>query len=142
MKVYPQSLFDRVFGLELIDGNGAVDQYLRRWTLLKLPNGRRLYLHHFVGSDWSRHMHDHPKPFVSIGLRGAYVEGTPKGPRRWVAPWIRRFPARHIHRLRINRSRPCWTLVYVGRPVRDWGFWTEAGWIEWSLFVRMHGGQK
>ena len=50
---------DRLFKLEEINGHGRCSTYLYRWTLLAF---RRLsvYLHHFVGDDWSRDMHDHP----------------------------------------------------------------------------------
>ena len=143
-----QAWIDRVFRFEIIDGHGAVALYLHRWRLLSLGGGRAVYLHHFLGSDWSRDLHDHPKPFVSIGLRGGYVEETfnpvqlVTKRRQWRAPWIRRFPAWHVHRLRITRARPTWTLVYVGKAVRDWGFWTPAGWVEWSVYVRQFGGRR
>lgn len=150
-----QALINRLLRFETIDGAGATDQYLRRWWLLSLPGKRRVYLHHFVGSDWARDMHDHPKWFVSIGLWGGYVEETygPSRPyldwarrrvkrRRWTAPWIRFFPATHVHRLRINRARPCWTIIITGPEQREWGFWTPAGWIEWSVYVAHKGGAK
>jgi len=67
-----QSFVDRVLRAEVI--KGTADQYMKCWWLLALPGERRVYLHKFVGSDWSRDLHDHPKWFVSIGLWGGYVE--------------------------------------------------------------------
>ena len=55
------------------------DPYLYRWTLAVLGRGRRCYLHRYLGSDWARDLHDHPKVFWSIGLWGGYVEQTPAG---------------------------------------------------------------
>ena len=49
----------------LVDGS-----YLYRWWLLSLPRAQRLYLHHYVGSDWSRDEHCHPKWFLSLGIVG------------------------------------------------------------------------
>ena len=142
-----RKLVDRIFRLEEINGRCATERYLRRWTLLKLPGRRGLYLHHFVGSDWSRDLHDHPKVFVSIGIRGGYVEETETplyyGPRRreqFRAPWIRRFEPRHVHRLRVP-PRGCWTLVYVGATEREWGFWRHGEWIQWRRYVTMFGGK-
>lgn len=137
-----QRLINRLFHFERIDGHGAVERYLHRWTLLRLWGGRAVYLHHFVGSDWSGDLHDHPKSFLSVGLWGSYIEVTPDKPdgRTWRAPWIRWFPATHVHRLDVPRN--CWTLVIVGRLCRQWGFHTADGWVPWKEYVRAHGGGK
>jgi len=202
-------LIDRLFSLEEINGGERCPTYLYRWQLLK-TRWFGVYLHHFVGDDWSLDLHDHPKRFVSIGLWGAYVEQTLKlfhgyAPRTvyrngqgpavelpecgivvdpmlnapafdpihcgrsehehvaestFRAPWIRTFPATHVHRLRLLRAcggcgapeerpdqhaagcyiplmlpRPCWTLVIVLRAVRPWGFWHLGAWIPWRKYV-------
>lgn len=136
-------LRDRIFRREDIAG-GA----LRRWTLFRLPGGRALYLHHFRCSD-ARSMHDHPKRFVTIGLKGGYVEEslvqfpllqtcwTGRVRQRFVAPWIRAFGAHHIHRTRVS-PRGCWTLAYVGPRVREWGFVHRGRWIHWKRFREVY----
>lgn len=129
-----QSLIDRIFNLEEINGKNRCPTYLFRWTILRLKN-LGVYLHHFVGDDWSRDLHDHPKRFISIGLKGRYVEETPAGERIYRAPWARTFPANHIHRLRMISGGDCWTLVIVLRPVRDWGFWNFGTFIPWREYV-------
>ena len=135
-------LIDKLFRHESISGDGLCPTYLHRWTLLKLP-GARVYLHKFVGDDWSKDPHDHPKDFISIGLRGRYWEtsyDTDK-PRdtSWAAPWIRWFPARHTHRIELYSDRkPCWTLCIVGWRKREWGFLLHGEqWIPWDRYV--HG---
>lgn len=141
---------DRIFRIEEINGHGICPTYLYRWTLLKIGKLLSVYLHKFVGDDWSLDLHDHPKRFWSIGLRGWYIEHTPcpHGPRlcdrsyphdhgrMWSAPWLRTFPAEHIHRLTgPTPERPCWTLVIVGLPVRQWGFWHGGRFIHWKQYV-------
>lgn len=140
---------NRFFQREEMDGDGRCATYLVRWTLLKWWGGRGLYLHHFVGDDWSLDLHDHPKRFISIGLRGSYLEATPTPVdsrdvadlltgltwRVYRAPWIRTFPARHIHRIELIDGRPCWTLVMVLKTVRPWGFWHRGEWIPWRKYV-------
>lgn len=139
-------LLNAVFGApEEINGGGICETYLYRWVLWKGPNGRALYLHHFVGDDWSRDLHDHPKAFVSIGLAGGYDEEYRVDPdgalgyRQWRAPWFRRFPATHIHRLKTKHLGGCWTLVYVGPVVRAWGFWVNGKWWPWHYYVKFFG---
>lgn len=141
-----QRLIDHVFQREEMDGDGRCATYLVRWTLLKLPGKRGVYLHHFRGDDWTFDLHDHPKRFISIGLWGGYVEETPVPERLgatistvYRAPWFRTFPAEHVHRIRLlgpyNNRRPCWTLVIVLRTVRSWGFWHAGRWIPWREYV-------
>ena len=144
-------LLDRLFGkAEEINGRERCPTYLYRWTIFKWGK-RGIYLHHFVGDDWSRDLHDHPKRFISIGLKGGYVEWTPcttcsipcgfENRRVFNAPWIRTFPAEHIHRLTMFRTHPegalgdCWTLVIVGNAVRPWGFWHDGKFIGWRDYV-------
>lgn len=148
-------LLDRFFTHEEINGGERCPTYLHRWTLFQprrpraLWRGFGIYLHKFVGDDWSRDLHDHPKRFVSIGLRGGYVEWTPapsvEGAKfrtydryqEFNAPWVRTFPATHIHRLTLLPDRkPCWTLVIVLWHVREWGFHHGAEFIPWRDYVR------
>lgn len=147
-------LLSRLFAHEEINGAGRCPTYLHRWTLFQpkrprwLWRGFGIYLHKFVGDDWSLDLHDHPKRFISIGLRGRYVETTPARPdadpasvftgfehRVYSAPWLRTFPAEHIHRLTLIQGRPCWTLVIVLRHVREWGFWHRGQFMHWRLYV-------
>jgi hypothetical protein len=70
------AILNRLFGEpEQINGHERCETYLWRWTVAKW-RGRGIYLHHFVGDDWSRDLHDHPKRFISIGLWGWYIEET------------------------------------------------------------------
>jgi hypothetical protein len=141
-----KKFLDRMFGAaEEIDGAGRCPVYLYRWTLLRRRGVFGLYLHHFVGDDWSRDLHDHPKRFISLGLWGWYIEETPTGyhgvvkTKRYDAPWLRTFPATHIHRLSVP-SKNCWTLVLVLKPVREWGFWHDGSFIQWQRYVDGEGG--
>lgn len=151
--------FDKRFRLEEINGAGRCPTYLYRWTLFRATNWR-IYLHHFVGEDWSRDLHDHPKRFISIGLWGSYIELTPlpltllnsldekvevgeEPPffraRQYRAPWIRTFSASYQHRL---IAQNCWTLVIVLKPVREWGFWHGGRFIHWRDYVKSELADK
>lgn len=133
-------LLNRLFDApEEINGGERCPTYLYRWTLLKRKSWS-VYLHHFVGDDWSRDLHDHPKRFISIGLKGCYWEETPRMGRLYKAPWIRTFPADHVHRLSLIEGRDCWTLVLVLKVVRSWGFWHGGRWIPWREYVNGEGG--
>jgi hypothetical protein len=147
-------ILNKLFGpQEEINGGTRCPTYLYRWTLAAKKGKFGVYLHHFVNDDWSRDLHDHPKRFISIGLWGWYLEETPADlaserellvpmqtkVRKYQAPWIRTFPAEHIHRLTVP-SKNCWTLVIVLKPVREWGFWHLGRFIPWRRYVEGEDG--
>lgn len=137
-------ILNRIFGAaEEINGGGRCATYLYRWTPFKWSGRFSIYLHHFVGDDWSHDLHDHPKRFISVGLWGWYIEERPSGDhtvkRIYRAPWFRSFPASHIHRI-TTPSKSCWTLVAVLKPVREWGFWHGKRFIPWRNYVAGQDG--
>lgn len=143
-------ILNRLFPREEINGGGLCETYMFRWVLFS-TRWFKIYLHHFVGSDWSRDAHNHPKAFISIGLKGSYYEHQYAssrvwdGPAAWVrtthyrAPWIRRFPASHIHRI---TATDAWTLVIVGRQSQDWGFFSPVGWRPWREYLAEWGQER
>ena len=127
---------------EEINGGERCPTYMYRWTLLTWRGHFSVYVHHFVADDWSLDLHDHPKRFISIGLCGWYIEQTPcdhglenrTDIKVYRAPWIRTFPATHIHRISVP-SKSCWTLCIVLKPTRDWGFWHLGKFMPWRDYV-------
>lgn len=132
---------NRLFRLEEINGAERCPTYLYRWTLLSL-RWAKVYLHKFVAEDWSKDLHDHPKRFITIGLRGQYKEFTAVGEKIYRAPWIRSFPATHAHRLTLIDDQPCWTLAIVFKATRQWGFWHAGKWIPWREYVGSEKADK
>lgn len=111
---------NKFFGpVEEINGNRCPTS-LYRWKIIGIKQ-YKLYIHHFVGDDWSINLHDHPRRFISIGIYGWYYEDTPNGTKKYTAPWFRSFPAEHKHRIRVP-SKNCWTLAIVLKITRQWGF--------------------
>ena len=132
---------------EEINGGGVCPTYMVRWCLLGTP-WCKVYVHRFVGDDWARDPHDHPKRFFSIGLWGSYIEerysvtGEKVADVRWRAPWVRSFAASHIHRIRATETGGAVTLVIVGRVQRRWGFWLRGAWVPWDRYVPVFGRSR
>ncbi|CAN5356485.1 hypothetical protein BH09VER1_BH09VER1_28820 [soil metagenome] len=137
-------------GYETMSGAGMCPVYLERWVMFEaLKCG--VYLHRFIGDDWAIDPHDHPRRFISIGLKGWYWEDIYRNPatdpaasllptqlmetRKHVAPWIRSFPADHLHRVRAKECGDCWTLVIVLPKSRAWGFVQDGIWIPFKQYV-------
>ena len=151
-----QKFVNWLFRFEDLTPPGSDARYLYRWTLFSLFGFFKIYLHKIMASDWARQPHNHPKRFWSIGLKGRYIEevyevrpidiNNVASPDMrlektvsniFEAPWFRTFDADHIHRLVIPEGAPpAWTLVFVGRPKKQWGFFEQvtAGRVEFMPY--------
>jgi hypothetical protein len=95
-------------------------------------------LHRMDGPDARDTLHDHPFSFVSVVLRGGYVE-------RRLDPRTMTVDGRtveHVNRVRAGIDAhaicellrvPTWTLLFIGRPRRTWGFWQETEYLNEDL---------
>lgn len=149
MKFIPSRRFFRVYKRVLHGPDGS--PYLIRWAL-HLPRGYAIYLHKMVREDFGRELHDHPWRFLTLILKGGYLEEyrKPGDPVRLpfsgrmatprvrvnVPGMIRLNPAHHMHRVFSLCGRgPCWTLVLRGRSKREWGFETDCGWMPHDKYI-------
>ena len=120
-------------------GYGA-DPLLKRYILFRCP-WFGVYVHKLLRSDYQRSLHDHPWPFISVMLHGAYVE-VYDNQRDGLSGEIYRHrhfpdivfrPAKWRHRVLIDTKTAlgAWTLVFVGPRQRKWGFWVKGEWCWW-----------
>lgn len=121
--------------------------YMTRWGVRSPFCG--IYLHRFERGDADPYVHDHPWSFVSFVLRGGYTEVVRDN-------FTHELRERHVKRINVKRRddahyvvkldrTPTWTLVFVGRRRRTWGFWVpmnnyynspvaRSEWIEFEDF--------
>jgi hypothetical protein len=120
---------------------GLDNPYMIRWFVIPRNPWFNIYLHKFCRDDDDRALHDHPWWFISIMLKGSYIEhrsGKPSLIRHALSFAFR--PAVAQHRIELFRDDhgaiiPCWTLVITGRKKRTWGFWCPKGFVPWHEFV-------
>lgn len=131
-------LFDgklKLFDKFLISGrSGDGDPYLTRWRIIDSPLFG-IFVHKMHRPDASPILHDHPWSFVSFVLRGGYVEQRRNMELEYQSgeKWRRHIKHFNVKRLRdahfiqhLDRT-PTWTLVFVGRTKRVWGYWQQVG---------------
>lgn len=112
-------------------GGEQGDPYMLRWYVFPKVPWFRVYVHKFLRSDEDRALHDHPWAFVSLILRGRYVEHTADGATLRLPFTVAYRAARTRHRVQLYRNEvtgredPCWTLIVTGPKVREWGFWCQ-----------------
>jgi hypothetical protein len=122
--------------------------YLIRRYVVPRNNYLNVYLHKFVRSDYDEALHDHPWWFISMILKGQYVEHQLAGKMSHrQAGSIAFRKATTMHRVELfyqdNQWKlgegytpvPVWTLVITGRRVREWGFACPKGWCPWKEFT-------
>lgn len=121
--------------------------YLARLRIVQTP-WFAVYLHRIEGPDPGIDLHDHPWPFVSFILRGGYREQRARvwRGRNHASTSVRVMPREHrapgINRMHLNEAHtisqvfrvPTWTLMFVGRRSRQWGFFTPEGWYEHTAY--------
>lgn len=125
-------------GFEIPDATNPDKTYLTRLRILQTPLFG-IYLHRIAYPDSRKIFHNHPFAFLSILLRGQYTEMTP-GPGssspESTAPYAVPRRIRFVNVKRYNKSwhwideihrDPVWTLVFVGRRRRVWGYLDKSG---------------
>ena len=130
------SFFER---FDIPDRSNPANTYLRRWYLVSTP-WFGIYMHAIFLPDRDPWMHDHPWSFVSIVLKGGYLEGLGNGVRhRWRAGSIHRLRHVDAHAIRSLDRTPTWTLILRGPRRRDWGYHTDQGWVDHATYHRRLG---
>jgi len=131
----------------------AKSPYMTRYAFPRI-GPVRMCLHVFHRSD-ADDLHDHPWPFISVILWRGYREVTPwrraySGPPSDGGPEFRRCkrvwpgmilfrPAAHIHRVELIDGKRAISLVFMGRRIREWGFFTRHGWKLWTKYFAENG---
>lgn len=129
--------------MTLKDPAGAV--YLKRLRIIQTPFFG-VYLHDILSPDSDRVPHSHPWSFVSLVLRGGYLEHVyfPGGPVLGKSYGLFRdrfrahvFPSGGGQVHRIDAVLPkTKTLVVVGRRRDDWGFFVDGiGLVPWRTYL-------
>ena len=118
------------------EADGSV--YLTRWTLLNMGRLGRIALHRFHRPDADPELHDHPWSFLSLVVKGSYVEelgGCRFAVRRGFLSLAYR-QAAIPHRVAAMSAGGCWTLLWISgkHRGREWGFYTDKGWEPWGRF--------
>ena len=115
----------------ILDRDGKTP-YLERYYLLFKDRPVwfpfNIVLHKILRSDLDD-LHDHPWPYATIILKGGYWETTLKG-RFWrPAGWFTFRKSTSFHKLEIEEGVECWTLFFMGKRCREWGFLRDG--VEW-----------
>lgn len=104
--------------------------YLWRLRIVQTP-WFGIYLHKLCTADPRATLHDHPWSMLSLVLRGGYLEYVPGEDEYAVPRYVRRVnwkPLKNSFHWIAQLDRvPTWTLVFVGKRSRVWGYLEEDG---------------
>jgi hypothetical protein len=96
--------------------------------------GFSVRLHRFRAGYEDEHPHDHPWAFITVVLRGGYVDISAAGVRDVLTRGSVRYRrSSHTHRTSVAPSGAT-TLVLTGPLVRDWGFWIDGKLYPWRRY--------
>lgn len=113
--------------------------------------GIAVRIHHIRSADLHRDLHDHPWWFVSLVLRGWYIEKMPMVEPLFYAAWesrthstLRRAGSwafrntKATHTITTVPVGGAWTLFITGPWRQVWGFYTEQGWVNHRDYNARH----
>lgn len=101
--------------------------YMHRWVIGAF--GYSVRIHKWHRSDDKRSFHDHAWNFLTIVLVGGYQDHSPGGIDRLRTGSIRYRRATHKHYVEIPAGGAT-TLIFAGKPIRQWGFWIAGKFIK------------
>lgn len=127
---------------DLVIAPAGHGEYLFRWHVVPRNREANVYFHIQTASDPERPLHDHPWDSTSVILAGGYDEIINEMPmvskvhertmQRMPGDVIHR-PAQWAHRLILPTAVPySMSLFSTGPKVRDWGFWTQEGFVPYN----------
>lgn len=119
---------------EIISKTGEV--HFRRWELLKTPWGS-IWLHGIYKADQDKHLHNHPWDFKSIVLKGSYIEQTPLGNKRQYPGKFNSRNGADYHKILELLSPVVYTLFFVSKPKREWGYRVRGEFIQHEKYREM-----
>jgi|SRR6478736_2172133 len=135
--------FMKVQDIMCWDENEMDVLYLRRHRLIQTP-WFALFLHHIHQPDHDPDPHDHPFNFWSLVVRGGYDEvlhterreGALRPAVKKTHGWLsfHKMSKQDAHRI-ISIKPDTWTLVFVGKRTKSWGYWTEDGFINFKDYL-------
>lgn len=123
----PNWAFMELFQIPNLDP--PYEDYLWRLRIIQTP-WFGIYLHKICTPDSRPVLHDHPWAFTSIVLKGGYLEFIP-GPFYAKSNYVKRLNVKRFNNsfhwiAELDRT-PTWTLVFVGRRRRTWGYLEQDG---------------
>lgn len=127
------------YSLTQTDGTGPVTWRRPVARIIQLL-GLGVRIHEILRSDYGRDPHNHPWPFLSIILRGEYVEsryddkGSLISVRKHGPGSVLYRPANSWHRLDVPLGLPVTTLFITGAKVQRWGFNVDGQFIPYTEY--------
>lgn len=126
--------------MEIMDRTHPDQVYLKRLRIIQTPLFG-LYVHWIYLPDNDRDCHDHPWNFWSFVARGAYAEYVRTDPLEWPKQSHNVHQRFSLHRMTVEKAHKITyvepgtiTVLLIGRRTRDWGFWTDKGWVHWREY--------
>jgi hypothetical protein len=80
-------------------------------------------------------LHDHPWPYATLILKGRYIEHTKYRVDERAAGHFRIRGATQYHWLEIPEGEICWSLFFMGKRSREWGFLKDNKWIQFQEYL-------
>lgn len=110
--------------------------YLIRWCFITPLFSIRL--HKWNAADDHRHYHNHPWSFITIILKGGYIDKGLIKDTMLIQGDIAYRKASHYHYV-LPQLFPTWTLLITGPKIQRWGFLVKNKFIQPLTYFGKYG---
>ena len=117
--------------MEIRAKNG--DLHFKRFAIFETKY-LSLYFHRIYRADKDIYLHSHPWNFVSIILKGYYIEGTENGNNHKDFLTISKLNRSIFHNIRDIIKGPVWSLVLAYGKKQMWYYLVDGQKIEFTRF--------
>lgn len=80
-------------------------------------------------------LHDHPWPYAALILKGGYIEHTKYRLDARNPGSFRIRGAEQYHWLELPEGQVCWSLFFMGKRRREWGFLKNDEWMQHQEYL-------
>lgn len=118
---------------EIISKKGEL--HFRRWGIDAFIFG--IYIHQIYKADEDKHLHDHPWDYISICLKGSFMEECVKKVNIIKPGNVIIRKANSFHKIKDMITPAVTTLFMTGPRRRKWGYDVNDKWVEGSIYHKI-----
>lgn len=124
--------------------------HFRRWRILSTP-WFSIFVHGIYQRDEDKHLHNHPWDYVSIVLKGTYIEATKNWKPDWSNCWdfTTRGPlsivsrdAGQYHKVATIVDGPVYSLFFTSSRYNHWGYSVEGLYVNHRKYRELKNSGK
>lgn len=115
--------------------------HFKRWEIIKTPFFS-IWLHGIYKKDEDSHLHNHPWDFISIILKGSYIEQTENGFNEMSFGKVNIRSGSKFHKIYKLKTPSIYTLFFATKVKREWGYNLDGKFVNNITYRNLKNGLR